>query len=82
MQKIRSKATSYRLLPPDETDDEHVASAFTATTGLAPPRSSLVSQMAIAMQHQHQPPTSSLQVRARLSVHYSCFDPHIHDRSV
>ncbi|KAK6752985.1 hypothetical protein RB195_012538 [Necator americanus] len=50
-----------RVLPADETDDEHVASAFTATTGLAPPRSSLVSQMAIAMQHQHQPPTSSLQ---------------------
>ncbi|KAL6742770.1 hypothetical protein Aduo_015885 [Ancylostoma duodenale] len=50
-----------RLLPPDETDDEHVASAFTATAGLAPPRNSLVSQMAMAMQHQHQPPTSSLQ---------------------
>ncbi|KAK5976041.1 C2H2-type domain-containing protein [Trichostrongylus colubriformis] len=52
-----------RLLPPDETDDEHVASAFTATTGsLAPPRNSLVSQMAIAIQHQqHQPPSSSLQ---------------------
>ncbi|KAK6027971.1 hypothetical protein OSTOST_05992 [Ostertagia ostertagi] len=52
-----------RLLPPDETDDEHVASAFTATTGsLAPPRNSLVSQMALAMQHQqHQPPSSSLQ---------------------
>ncbi|KAK6035103.1 hypothetical protein COOONC_27393 [Cooperia oncophora] len=37
------------LLPPDETDDEHVASAFTATTGtgLAPPRNSLVSLDAI-----------------------------------
>nr|CDJ96604.1 Zinc finger domain containing protein [Haemonchus contortus] len=51
-----------RLLPPDETDDEHVASAFTATTGsLGPPRNSLVSQMAMAMQHQQQPPNSSLQ---------------------
>ncbi|VDL64995.1 unnamed protein product [Nippostrongylus brasiliensis] len=50
-----------RLVPSDETDDEHVASAFTATSGaLAPPRNSLVSQMAMAMQHQqHQPPTGS-----------------------
>lgn len=52
-----------RLLPADETDDEHVVSAFTATTGglAAPPRSSLVSQMAIAMHQQHQPASSSLQ---------------------
>lgn len=52
-----------RLLPSEETDDEHVSSAFTATSGsLAPSRQNLVSQMAIAMQHQqHQPTTSSLQ---------------------
>ncbi|KAJ1361220.1 hypothetical protein KIN20_020419 [Parelaphostrongylus tenuis] len=52
-----------RLLPSEETDDEHVSSAFTATSSsLAPPRQGLVSQMTIAMQHQqHQPTTSSLQ---------------------
>ncbi|KJH53715.1 zinc finger, C2H2 type [Dictyocaulus viviparus] len=51
-----------RLLPSEETDDEHVTSAFTATTGVVPSRQSLVSQMAMAMQHQqHQPTATSLQ---------------------
>uniref|UniRef100_A0A1I7XLL2 C2H2-type domain-containing protein n=1 Tax=Heterorhabditis bacteriophora TaxID=37862 RepID=A0A1I7XLL2_HETBA len=47
-----------RMLPSEETDEEQVASAFTSTSAVNRNGHGLVSQMAMAMQQQHQQNTS------------------------